>query len=94
MTFKQQYDEMRAKHPDCVLLMRDGDFYVAYDDDAVTVSDVLGIVVTRQGENQMAGFPVHALDSYLPRLVRAGKRVAICDQLTAPAERVTPIDNK
>lgn len=91
MTFKGQYDEMKAKNPDAILLMRCGDFYEAYDDDAATVAEVLGITLTRQKDGtRMAGFPYHALDSYLPRLVRAGKRVAICDQLTAPPNQKKP----
>lgn len=96
MTFKQQYDEMKAKHPDCVLLMRRGDFYEAYEEDAVTLSEVTGVTLTKGQDGRVAAFPHYALDSYLPRLVRAGKRVAICDQLTAPApvERVSPLYNK
>ena len=78
------YAEMKAKHPDSVLLFRMGDFYEAYGDDAKRVSDVLGITLTRRNAKdcteQMAGFPHHALDTYLPKLVRAGKRVAICDE--------------
>ena len=78
------YAEMKAKHPDSVLLFRMGDFYEAYGDDAKTASDVLGITLTRRNAKdcteQMAGFPHHALDTYLPKLVRAGKRVAICDE--------------
>ena len=84
---ESQYAEMKAKHPDAILLYRVGDFYESYADDAKAVSEVLGIVLTRHeasrgriGEYQ-AAFPAHALDSYLPRLVRAGKRVAICDAL-------------
>ena len=78
------YAEMKAKHPDSLLLFRMGDFYEAYGDDAKTASDVLGITLTRRNAKdcteQMAGFPHHALDTYLPKLVRAGKRVAICDE--------------
>ena len=78
------YAEMKAKHPDAVLLFRMGDFYEAYGDDAKTASDVLGITLTRRNAKdcteQMAGFPHHALDTYLPKLVRAGQRVAICDE--------------
>lgn len=80
------YAELKRKHPDSVLLFRIGDFYEAYGDDAKTVSDVLGITLTRRNAKdcteQMAGFPHHALDTYLPKLVRAGKRVAICDDIT------------
>ena len=88
------YESMKAKHPDAVLLFRCGDFYEAFGEDAKAVSDVLGITLTRRNAKditaQMAGFPHHALDSYLPRLVRAGKRVAICDEPTKVAEKVEP----
>lgn len=96
MTFNQQYDEMKAKHPDAILLMRCGDFYESYFEDAETVAKVLGITLTKQGDKYIAGFPFYALDTYLPRLVRAGKRVCICDQLTAPepTEIVKPFNNK
>ena len=81
----RQYEEMKAKHPDAVLLFRVGDFYESFGDDAKIVSDVCGLVLTRtQAQDitaEQAAFPAHALDSYLPRLVRAGKRVAICDAL-------------
>ena len=85
----KQYFEIKAKHPDAILLFRVGDFYETYGEDAVIESEILGIVQTRRsvGNGQfieMAGFPHHALDSYLPKLVRAGKRVAICDQLEDP----------
>ena len=86
---KQFYD-LKAKHPDAVLLFRCGDFYETYMEDAVTAARILGITLThrsnkgRTGQTEMAGFPHHALDTYLPRLVRAGKRVAICDQLEDP----------
>ena len=83
-TLKKQFDELKAKNPDAVLLFRVGDFYETYEDDAVTVSDVLGITLTKRGGTRMAGFPHHALDTYLPKLVRAGQRVAICDQLSEP----------
>ena len=83
-TTKKQFDELKAKNPDAVLLFRVGDFYETYEDDAVTVSDVLGITLTKRGGTRMAGFPHHALDTYLPKLVRAGQRVAICDQLSEP----------
>ncbi len=86
-TLKKQFDELKAKNPDAVLLFRVGDFYETYEDDAVTVSDVLGITLTKRGGTRMAGFPHHALDTYLPKLVRAGQRVAICDQLSeTPAQ--------
>ncbi|MBO6249911.1 MAG: DNA mismatch repair protein MutS [Muribaculaceae bacterium] len=85
----KQFNEMKAKHPDAVLLFRVGDFYETYGADAVTASEILGIKLTRRssvigGTTEMAGFPHHALDTYLPKLVRAGKRVAICDQLEDP----------
>lgn len=87
---KQFYD-LKAKHPDAVLLFRCGDFYETYAEDAAIAAEILGITLTRRNngkENmpstEMAGFPYHALDTYLPKLVRAGKRVAICDQLEDP----------
>ncbi len=86
----KQYYEMKQKHPDAVLLFRVGDFYETYDTDAVTASDILGITLTHRSSGsaatatEMAGFPYHALDTYLPKLVRAGKRVAICEQLEDP----------
>lgn len=84
-----QYAEMKRKHPDAVLLFRVGDFYETFADDAVTASEILGITLTRRANGKashvaLAGFPHHALDSYLPKLVRAGKRVAICEQLEDP----------
>ena len=88
------YEQMKAKHPDSILLFRCGDFYEAYGDDARTASEVLGITLTRTSRKditaQMAGFPNHALDTYLPKLVRAGKRVAICDEPNKVAEKVEP----
>ncbi|MCQ2289549.1 MAG: DNA mismatch repair protein MutS [Muribaculaceae bacterium] len=85
----RQFMEMKAKHPDAVLLFRVGDFYETYLQDAVTAAEILGITLTRRSNGaaaatEMAGFPHHALDTYLPKLVRAGKRVAICDQLEDP----------
>ncbi len=85
----RQFLDMKAKHPDAVLLFRCGDFYETYMQDAVIASEILGITLTRRsngasGNTEMAGFPHHALDTYLPKLVRAGKRVAICDQLEDP----------
>ena len=81
----RQWVEMKAKHPDAILLMRTGDFYTSFAEDAKVVSDVCGLVLTRtQAQDitaEQAAFPAHSLDSYLPRLVRAGKRVAICDAL-------------
>ena len=89
---KQFYD-LKAKHPDALLLFRCGDFYETYADDAVVASEILGITLTKRasaianrkdGQTAMAGFPHHALDTYLPKLIRAGKRVAVCDQLEDP----------
>ncbi len=85
----KQFLAMKAKHPDAVLLFRVGDFYETYSADAITASEILGITLTRRANGaaksiEMAGFPHHALDTYLPKLVRAGKRVAICDQLEDP----------
>lgn len=85
----KQYLQMKAKHPDAVLLFRVGDFYETFSDDAITASEILGITLTRRANGsaqsvELAGFPHHALDTYLPKLVRAGKRVAICEQLEDP----------
>lgn len=82
----KQFFDLKAQHPDAVLLFRCGDFYETYCEDATTASQILGITLTRRsnGGTEMAGFPHHALDTYLPKLVRAGKRVAICDQLEDP----------
>ncbi|MBP5558686.1 MAG: DNA mismatch repair protein MutS [Bacteroidales bacterium] len=85
----KQYFATKAQHPEALLLYRVGDFYECYSDDAVTLSKVLGMVLTRRsngekGDTEMAGFPHHALDTYLPKLVRAGFKVAICDQLEDP----------
>ncbi len=85
----KQYFEMKSKHPDAVLLFRVGDFYEAYGNDALTIVDILSIALTKKsngaaGSIEMAGFPHHALDNFLPKLVRAGRRVAICDQLEDP----------
>ncbi len=85
----KQYIEMKAKHPDAILLFRVGDFYETFSDDAITASEILGITLTRRANGaaqyvELAGFPHHALDTYLPKLVRAGKRVAICEQLEDP----------
>ncbi len=85
----KQYFEMKSKHPDAILLFRVGDFYETFSDDAVAASEILGIVLTRRANGaaqyvELAGFPHHALDTYLPKLVRAGKRVAICEQLEDP----------
>ena len=85
----KQFYELKAKHPDAVMLFRCGDFYETYSEDAIVASEILGITLTKRANGQakhieMAGFPFHALDTYLPKLVRAGKRVAICDQLEDP----------
>ena len=84
----RQYGEMKAKHPDAILLFRVDEFYMSFDDDAVAVSEILGIVLTRTQAKDIterqAAFPAHSLDTYLPKLVRAGKRVAICDGLPEP----------
>ena len=86
----KQFFDLKAKHPDALLLFRCGDFYETYCDDAVDASRILGITLTRRNNgnsgkgDEMAGFPHHALDTYLPKLIRAGRRVAICDQLEDP----------
>jgi DNA mismatch repair protein MutS len=86
----KQFFDLKAKHPDAVLLFRCGDFYETYCEDAVTAARILGITLTHRNNgaggkgDEMAGFPHHALDTYLPKLIRAGKRVAICDQLEDP----------
>ncbi len=85
----KQFFEMKKKHPDAILLYRVGDFYETFSSDAVTASEILGITLTKRANGpgqhiELAGFPHHALDTYLPRLVRAGKRVAICEQLEDP----------
>ena len=85
----KQFLELKAKHPDAVMLFRCGDFYETYSTDAVLASEVLGITLTKRANGkgktiEMAGFPHHALDTYLPKLIRVGKRVAICDQLEDP----------
>ena len=85
----KQYIEMKGKHPDAILLFRVGDFYETFSSDAIVTSEILGITLTRRANGaaqfvELAGFPHHALDAYLPKLVRAGKRVAICEQLEDP----------
>ncbi len=87
----KQFTEFKAKHPDAVLLFRCGDFYETYSTDAIIASEILGITLTKRSNGkgaaaalEMAGFPFHALDTYLPKLIRAGRRVAICDQLEDP----------
>lgn len=91
----QQFADLKAQHPDAVLLFRCGDFYETYGEDAEVASDILGITLTKRnnggstGNTAMAGFPHHALDTYLPKLIRAGRRVAICDQLEDPKKTKT-----
>lgn len=95
----KQFFSMKAKHPDALLLFRCGDFYETYCDDAIETSKILGITLTKRNNgaasgDEMAGFPHHALDTYLPKLVRAGKRVAICDQLEDPKKKREEIKGK
>ncbi|MDR1582709.1 MAG: DNA mismatch repair protein MutS [Prevotellaceae bacterium] len=80
----KQYYGVKAKHPDALLLFRVGDFYETFGKDAIQASEILGITLTKRANIELAGFPYHALDTYLPKLVRAGQRVAICDQLEDP----------
>ena len=83
-----QYNSIKVKHPDALLLFRIGDFYETFGKDAITTSKILGIVLTARNNGdskiELAGFPHHSLDTYLPKLVRAGQRVAICEQLEDP----------
>ncbi len=96
----KQFFNLKAKHPEAVMLFRCGDFYETYGEDAVTASRILGITLTRRnnggqsGSMEMAGFPHHALDTYLPKLIRAGKRVAICDQLEDPKKKREQLKGK
>ena len=96
----KQFFSMKDKHPDALLLFRCGDFYETYCDDAVEAARILGITLTRRNnggsnvQTEMAGFPHHALDTYLPKLIRAGKRVAICDQLEDPKKKREQIKGK
>lgn len=96
----KQFFSLKAKHPDALLLFRCGDFYETYGDDAIVASQNLGITLTKRnnggntGDTPMAGFPHHALDTYLPKLIRAGKRVAICDQLEDPKKKRAAIKGK
>lgn len=90
----KQYFEIKSKHPDAILLFRVGDFYETFSQDAIDAAEILGITLTRRANGaaqfvELAGFPHHALDTYLPKLVRAGKRVAICDQLEDPKQTKT-----
>ena len=85
----KQYNAIKAKYPDALLLFRVGDFYETFGEDAIKASAILGIVLTRRANGQasyieLAGFPHHSIDTYLPKLVKAGYRVAICDQLEDP----------
>jgi DNA mismatch repair protein MutS len=87
----QQYYRIKSKHSDAILLFRVGDFYETFGEDAVVASKVLGIVLTKRhngaaSEMELAGFPYHSLETYLPKLVKAGYRVAICDQLEKPSK--------
>lgn len=82
----KMFNELKAKHPDAVILFRVSDFYESYLDDAKKIAEVLGLTLTRQAKTKMdlTGFPYHALDTYLPKLIRAGLRVAICDDISEP----------
>ena len=85
----KQYNQIKARHPQALLLFRVGDFYETFGEDAIRTSKILGITLTKRGagspsEIELAGFPHHSIDTYLPKLVRAGLRVAICDQLEDP----------
>ena len=85
----KQYNTIKAKYPDAILLFRVGDFYETFGEDAIKASKILGIVLTKRANGsashiELAGFPHHSVDTYLPKLVRAGYRVAICDQLEDP----------
>ena len=82
----ETFNELKAKHPDAVILFRVGDFYETYCEDAKKLSEVLGLTLTRQAKTKidLTGFPYHALDTYLPKLIRAGLRVAICDDISEP----------
>lgn len=84
----KMFNELKAKHPDAVILFRVGDFYESYLDDAKKLSEILGLTLTRQAKTKMdlTGFPYHALDTYLPKLIRAGLRVAICDDISEPTK--------
>lgn len=92
-TMQEQFESIKKQYPDALLLFRCGDFYEAYDQDAVDACDILKITLTTRGSKgtHMCGFPSHALDAYLPKLVKAGKRVAICDQLNAPKDNAPAV---
>ena len=87
----QQYAQLKGQYPDAILLYRVGDFYETFGEDAIKTAEVLGIVLTARNNGgsdvELAGFPYHALDMYLPRLVKAGFRVAICEQLEQPSKQ-------
>src|SRR5690554_1909695 len=90
----RQYNSFKAKYPDAILLFRIGDFYETFGEDAIKASSILGIVLTRRANGsashiELAGFPHHALDTYLPKLVKSGHRVAICEQLEDPKKTKT-----
>ena len=90
----KQYYQMKSKHPDAILLFRVGDFYETFGDDAIKASSILGITLTKRANGsasfvELAGFPYHALDTYMPKLVMAGQRVAICEQLEDPKKTKT-----
>lgn len=82
--YMKQFKDLKAKHPDALLLFRTGDFYTSFEEDAVNAADSLGITLTKSKGFWQASFPHHALDTYLPKLIRCGFRVAICDLITAP----------
>lgn len=96
----KQYNDLKQKHPDALLLFRCGDFYETYKEDAVKASNILGITLTKHSKRmdeegkplKMAGFPYHAFDTYLPKLIRAGERVAICDQLESPRQKTSQLE--
>lgn len=102
--FMKQFNELKSKHPEAILLFRIGDFYEAYDEDATKIGEILGITVTRKFNSKdkgsdghalkLAGFPHHALDTYLPKLIRAGVRVGFCDQLDSKVMKEYPSDEK
>ncbi|NNF86834.1 MAG: DNA mismatch repair protein MutS, partial [Winogradskyella sp.] len=90
----KQYNAIKTKYPDALLLFRVGDFYETFGEDAIKAAKILDIILTKRGagsdsETELAGFPHHSLNTYLPKLVRAGERVAICDQLEDPKQTKT-----
>ena len=95
----KQYNAIKVKYPDALLLFRVGDFYETFGSDAVRTAGILGIILTKRGagsesETELAGFPHHSLNTYLPKLVKAGERVAICDQLEDPKQTKTIVKHK